>query len=188
MRGNLPPRSPGILRRTLAICSGSQGENRQTTASTDQEKWKRLGSGKPQQSAAATRDESLHERYWRQAAVDRSSCSRLTSRRSPVRAGHRPYSRATLRCGTAASTPDHRCLSRKAALSDRPLRHCRFAMGSSSDGAHRPSCAFRPTQVRVPSSAETPPSLRERHSRRRSPRVQPAWEGGISSVRLGGHE
>ena len=36
-----------------------------------------------------------------------------SSRSSPVRAGHRPYSRATLRRGTGASTPDHRCLSRK---------------------------------------------------------------------------
>jgi hypothetical protein len=53
---------------------------------------KRLGSGKAQQSAAAVRGKSLAERIERQTAVDRSSCSRLTSRRSPVRAGHRPSS------------------------------------------------------------------------------------------------
>ena len=45
--------------------------------------WKR-------QTAAAECDSSLAERPKRQAAVDRSRCSRLTSRRSPVRAGHRP--------------------------------------------------------------------------------------------------
>jgi hypothetical protein len=52
--------------------------------------WKRCGSGKPQQSAANWARRSLSERHRRQAAADRSSCSRLTSRRSPVRAGHRP--------------------------------------------------------------------------------------------------
>ena len=52
--------------------------------------WKRLGSDKPQQSAAARRVPSLATRSERQAAADRSRCSRLTSRRSPVRAGHRP--------------------------------------------------------------------------------------------------
>ena len=54
--------------------------------------WKRCGSGKPQQSAAANSAMWLAEPSERQAAVDRSSCSRLTSRRSPVRAGHRPSS------------------------------------------------------------------------------------------------
>ena len=44
---------------------------------------------------------SLAERPERQAAVDRSRCSRLTSRRSPVRAGHRPSSRARLGSGTS---------------------------------------------------------------------------------------
>jgi hypothetical protein len=52
---------------------------------------KRCGSDKPQQSAAAKRDLSLGEPSGRQTAADRSSCSRLTSRRSPVRAGHRPF-------------------------------------------------------------------------------------------------
>jgi Phage integrase family len=52
--------------------------------------WKRSGSGKPQQAAAAMRGPSLAERRRRQEAVDRSTCSRLTSRRSPVRARHRP--------------------------------------------------------------------------------------------------
>ena len=52
--------------------------------------WKRFGSGKPQQSAALWRDHRSRERPERQAAVDRSICSRLTSRRSPVRARHRP--------------------------------------------------------------------------------------------------
>jgi hypothetical protein len=51
------------------------------------------GSGLEAQSAAAVRGKSLAERIERQTAVDRSSCSRFTSRRSPVRAGHRPYSR-----------------------------------------------------------------------------------------------
>ena len=55
--------------------------------------WKRCGSGKPQQSAAARGGTSLAERNERQTAADRSSCSRLTSRRSPVRAGHRPSPR-----------------------------------------------------------------------------------------------
>jgi hypothetical protein len=53
------------------------------------------------------------ERPERQAAVDRSSCSRLTSRRSPVRAGHRPSSRPASRRDAA---PDDCFFSRKAAL------------------------------------------------------------------------
>jgi hypothetical protein len=89
--------------------------------------WKRLGSDKPQQRAAAMCGPSLVERLRRQTAADRSSCSRLTSRRSPVRAGHRPSSRATLRRGTAASTPDHCRLSREAqaGVRTRPPRHRR---------------------------------------------------------------
>jgi hypothetical protein len=66
--------------------------------------WKRCGSGKPQQTAAANSAMWLAEPSERQAAVDRSSCSRLTSRRSPVRAGHRPSSRSRFRSGTAAIT------------------------------------------------------------------------------------
>jgi hypothetical protein len=69
--------------------------------------WKRCGSDKPQQSAAAKCDSSLAERHERQAAVDRSSCSRLTSRRSPVRAGHRPLARVRLRSETATSRYAH---------------------------------------------------------------------------------
>ena len=57
----------------------------------------------------------------RQLAADRSTCSRLTSRRSPVRAGHRPYSRLALRRETAAGTPDHCCLSRKGTVEHRRL-------------------------------------------------------------------
>ena len=52
---------------------------------------------RPQQTAAdaaAMCGPSLAEQTERQAAVDRSSCSRLTSRRSPVRAGHRPSRRS----------------------------------------------------------------------------------------------
>ncbi|MCE3249692.1 MAG: hypothetical protein K0R41_3517, partial [Geminicoccaceae bacterium] len=56
-----------------------------------QREWKRCGSGKPQQSAAALFGSSLAERAERQTAVRRSTCSRLTSKRSPVRAGHRPF-------------------------------------------------------------------------------------------------
>ena len=52
--------------------------------------WKRCGSDTPQQTAAAMGASPLVERLERRTAVDRSSCSRLTSRRSPVRAGHRP--------------------------------------------------------------------------------------------------
>jgi hypothetical protein len=52
--------------------------------------WKLFGSGKPQQNAVHMRGPALLERSERQAAVDGSSCSRPTSRRSPVRAGHRP--------------------------------------------------------------------------------------------------
>ena len=37
MRGNLPPSSPGTFRRTLAICSGSQGENRRRRPPSDHE-------------------------------------------------------------------------------------------------------------------------------------------------------
>jgi hypothetical protein len=65
--------------------------------------WKRLGSGKPQQSAATRRPRLAGARE-RRAAVDRSACSRLTSRRSPVRARHRRFSRVRLRSGTAASS------------------------------------------------------------------------------------
>jgi hypothetical protein len=38
--------------------------------------WKRSGSDKPQQSAAAARGKSLTERPERQTAIDRSSCFR----------------------------------------------------------------------------------------------------------------
>ena len=41
--------------------------------------WKRGGSGKPQQNAAAMCGPSLVERSWREAAVDRSTCSPLLS-------------------------------------------------------------------------------------------------------------
>jgi hypothetical protein len=47
--------------------------------------WKRGGSGKPQQNAAAVCGLSLAERTERQAAVDRSICSRLLSSGSQVR-------------------------------------------------------------------------------------------------------
>ena len=47
--------------------------------------WKRFGSGKPQQSAAIMSGASLAERPERQAAVDRSRCSRLLSSGSQVR-------------------------------------------------------------------------------------------------------
>jgi len=47
--------------------------------------WKRGGSGKPQQNAAAMCDPSLVEQTERQAAVDRSRCSRLLSSGSQVR-------------------------------------------------------------------------------------------------------
>ena len=50
--------------------------------------WKRAGSDKPQQSAAAMCDSSLDERPKRQTAVDRSSCSRL-------QAGGRPFEPGT---------------------------------------------------------------------------------------------
>jgi hypothetical protein len=65
--------------------------------------WKRCGSDKPQQNAAAMGGTSLAEWPERQAAVDRSSCSRLTSKRSHVRAGHRPSSRAAPKAGS----PNH---------------------------------------------------------------------------------
>jgi hypothetical protein len=58
--------------------------------------WKLFGSDKPRQSAVDMCGPSLAERIERQAAVDRSSCSRLTSRRSPVRAGHRPFAARAL--------------------------------------------------------------------------------------------
>jgi hypothetical protein len=51
----------------------------------DQPTWKRCGSGKPQQSAAAVGCPSLVEQTERQAAVDRSRCSRLLSSGSQVR-------------------------------------------------------------------------------------------------------
>jgi hypothetical protein len=51
--------------------------------------WNSGGSGQPQQSAAAMCGPALAERTERLAAVDRRRCSRLTSRRSPVRAGKR---------------------------------------------------------------------------------------------------
>ena len=46
---------------------------------------KRYGSGKPQQNAAIMCGPSLAERPERQAAVDRSRCSRLLSSGSQVR-------------------------------------------------------------------------------------------------------
>ena len=55
---------------------------------------------KAQQLYAET---SLAERNERQAAVDRNSCSRLTSRRSPVRAGHRPSLGVRFRTGVPPS-------------------------------------------------------------------------------------
>ena len=49
--------------------------------------WKRFGSDKPPQSAAPARGKSLTERPERETAANRSSCSRLTSRRSPFEPG-----------------------------------------------------------------------------------------------------
>jgi len=74
--------------------------------------WKRPGSDRPQQGAAATRGSPLAERPERQAAVDRGSCSRLTSRRSPVRAGHRPSSDASALPFAAASSAGRRLRER----------------------------------------------------------------------------
>jgi hypothetical protein len=73
----------GVLLSTHRARSGSLGADRRIM-------WKRFGSGRPQQSAAALCDLRPGKRGERQAAGDRSNCSRLTSRRSPVRAGHRP--------------------------------------------------------------------------------------------------
>ena len=81
---------PGIATRRPVRTSPSLRERAAASREAGAIMWKRSGSGKPQQSAAAMCGTSLAERSERQTAVDRSSCSRLTSRRSPVRAGHRP--------------------------------------------------------------------------------------------------
>jgi hypothetical protein len=75
--------------------------------------WKRCGSDKPQQNAAAMCGTSLAKRTARQAAADRSSCSRLKSR-SPVLAGHRPLSRGDAQ---KRRSGDECPLSRKATVS-----------------------------------------------------------------------
>ena len=49
--------------------------------------WKRCGSDRPQQSAAAWGERSLAEAPERQTAVDRSTCSRLQARGRPFEPG-----------------------------------------------------------------------------------------------------
>ena len=104
LRGPTAGFSPGARRlfevpRVLRAYAWRQARRAQATGGTIYESrrvWKRLGSGKPQQSAVADCGRSLTTRIERQVAVDRSTCSRLTSRRSPVRAGHHPSLRSPL--------------------------------------------------------------------------------------------
>jgi hypothetical protein len=104
---------------------------------------KRARSTKPQQRAAARRSSWLPEPSERQAAVDRSSCSRLTSRRSPVRAGHRPSSGARFWRGTSA-VPSNR------------TAWARVVLGSP--GARTVTTSSRLVRVTTPAPRGTPRS------------------------------
>ena len=73
----------------------------------------RSGRDKPQQTAAARRARALAEPLERQVAANRSTCSRLTSRRSPGRAGHRRSSREAH--SRPESSRDGSCLLRRTA-------------------------------------------------------------------------
>jgi hypothetical protein len=114
--------------------------------------WKRSGSGKPQQSAADMCAPSLAERPERQTAVDRSSRSRLTSRRSPVRAGHRPSSRVRFRGGKPEVAPmdEHVSTGRVEALWKRGAPR-RRAAGVSAPHDGVPSRPASPPMGRPPS-------------------------------------
>jgi hypothetical protein len=70
--------------------------------------WKRGGSGKPQQNAAAMCGPSLVERPERQVAVDRSRCSRLLSSGSQVRVLPGASSGGRLGSGMSATAPADR--------------------------------------------------------------------------------
>ena len=79
--------------------------------------WKRYGSGKPQQRAAATYDTSLAERPEPQAAVDRSRCSLPSSSGSQVRVLPGASSCRGLRGSVLADgsrRPEECCVSREA--------------------------------------------------------------------------
>ena len=128
--------------------------------------WKRCGGHKPQQNAAASRGESLVQRSERQTAVDRSSCSRLTSRRSPVRAGHRPSPRVRFGSGASAiaSADD---ISRHGAALDR----ARASSCDPGDDLRCPrrcsSATSRPNHPKGVRNCEVPSrSLRALRSRR----------------------
>jgi hypothetical protein len=91
-RGDEPPACDGLdgrFRRPPleTIQRARRGFMRQPRVNAAAIVWKRCGSDKPQQSAADTCGASLAERAERQAALDGSRSSRLTSSRSPVRAG-----------------------------------------------------------------------------------------------------
>jgi hypothetical protein len=75
------------LRETDVTSNIQTASTIQTAASKQGIMWKRYGSGKPQQRAAAMRGPSFAERPERQTAADRSRCSRLLSSR-PARARH----------------------------------------------------------------------------------------------------
>jgi hypothetical protein len=125
--------------------------------------WKRFGSGKPQQRAAAMCDPPLAERAERQAAVDRSTCSRLTSRRSPVRAGHRPFSRARVpSCASATNTHDK----------SRPTGLLRRGRGTAVTATYRGSCE----------GSRTAPRRRCRRTRRQG-RLRPRHESAPDTSR-----
>ena len=85
-----PAAAAGVRRRFAPRQRGRHHPHPNSKRESGRIIWKRPGSAKPQQSPAAKRDSSLAERAGRQAPVGRGTCSRLTSRRSPVRARHRP--------------------------------------------------------------------------------------------------
>jgi hypothetical protein len=80
----------GASRRRPSCCTSSRNRRVRVPEPSDFSLSRERRSN--QHSAANERASSLAERFERQMAVDRSTCSRLISRRSPVRAGHRPSS------------------------------------------------------------------------------------------------
>jgi hypothetical protein len=87
-------------RRPRARASRESGNGSPTLKRSRGSALEAANRSKAQQPGAARGSPEPSER---QAVADRSSCSRLTSRRSPVRAGHRPSSRVGCPLGRSGS-------------------------------------------------------------------------------------
>ena len=124
--------------------------------------WKRYGSGKPQQRAAAMCGPSLAARPERQVAIDRSICSRLLSSGSQVRVLPGASSGGHFGSGmsaTAAATGMSRMVLWK---------RCGSAEHHKARQRALPTPRWRPLASRVPE----PQRVLPRRRRRRAPRLR----------------